>query len=374
MATRLDYYEVLGVARDAAQADIKKAYRKLALELHPDRNPGDAEAEEKFKRASEAYSVLSDADKRARYDRFGHDGPGVAPGGGFSGFDPSVFGDFADVLGDLFGFAGGQQRRGGGPRPTAGADLRYDLELTFEEAVFGCEKTLAVPRLETCGDCRGSGSADGVIDTCSACNGQGQNYFRQGFLTVSRTCPQCRGTGRKVKNPCPKCRGAGRTEVRRELTVTIPAGVDRGARLRLAGEGEAGEHGGPRGDLYVFLEVAEHERLEREGNDIIGEVEVSWAEAVLGCTRSIETVHGDRELEVPPGTNHGTQIRLRGEGVAAVSGRGRKGDHVAVITVKVPRARDLSSEQRELVERLRELEGGAKGNKSVLDKVRDLLG
>jgi molecular chaperone DnaJ len=369
MTTRLDYYEVLGVARDASQNEIKSAYRKLALKYHPDRNPGDKKAEESFKQASEAYSVLSDSDKRSRYDRFGHDGPGMA-GGGFSGFDPSTFGDFADILGDLFGLGG--SRRGGGPRPTAGADLRYDLELTFEEAAFGCEKKISVPRLETCGDCRGSGSADGTIERCSACAGQGQVLFRQGFLTVSRPCPQCRGTGRSIKNPCTTCRGAGRAESVRELSVTVPAGVDSGARLRLSGEGEAGEHGGPRGDLYLFLEVQDHPRLERHGADIAGLVEIGYAEAVLGSTRTIETVHGERTLEIPPGTVHGTEIRLRGDGVARIGARG-KGDHVAVIRIKVPRGKDLSSEEREVLERLRELEGGRGRDKSVLGKVKELF-
>lgn len=372
MTTRLDYYEVLEVARDASQHEIKSAYRKLALRYHPDRNPGDHEAEERFKQASEAYSVLSDSDKRARYDRFGHEGPGMAGGaGGFSGFDPATFGDFADILGDLFGLGGA--RRGGGPRPTAGADLRYDLDLSFEEAAFGCEKKIAVPRLESCGDCRGSGSADGKVDRCSACAGQGQVLFRQGFLTVSRPCPQCRGTGRTIKSPCGRCHGAGRAEAVRELSVTVPAGVDSGARLRLSGEGEAGEHGGPRGDLYLFLEVAEHPRLERHGADIVGLVEISYAEAVLGATHTIETVHGERSLEIPPGTVHGTEIRLRGDGVARIGSRG-KGDHVAVIRLRVPRAKDVSAEERELLERLRELEGGRRSDKGVLGKVRELFG
>lgn len=373
MTTRLDYYEVLGVARDASHNEIKSAYRKLALKFHPDRNPGDQAAEESFKLASEAYSVLSDTEKRSRYDRFGHEGPaGMGGAGGFSGFDPATFGDFADILGDLFGFSGA--RRGGGPRPTAGSDLRYDLDLTFEEAAFGCEKKISVPRLESCLDCSGSGSADGSVERCSACAGQGQVLYRQGFLTVSRPCPQCRGTGRSIKNPCARCRGAGRAEVVRELSVTVPAGVDSGARLRLSGEGEAGEHGGPRGDLYLFLEVLEHPRLERHGADIAGLVEISYSEAVLGSTRTIETVHGERSLEIPPGTAHGTEIRLRGDGVARIGGRG-KGDHVAVIRLKVPRAKDLSSEEKELLGRLRELEGvrAKDKDKGVFHKVRDLF-
>lgn len=368
--TRLDYYEVLGVAREADLGTIKSAYRKIALEFHPDRNPGDAAAEERFKQASEAYSVLSDSEQRARYDRFGHDGPGMGAGG-FSGFDPSVFGDFADILGDLFGFAGGGRR--GGVRPTAGADLRYDLRLTFEEAAFGVEKTLSVPRLESCPDCSGSGSADGQVERCSACGGQGQAYYRQGFLTVSRPCPQCRGTGRSIRNPCVRCRGAGRAELVRELTVTIPAGVDEGARMRVGGEGEAGEHGGPRGDLYLFLSVEPHEHLARDGANVVGEVAIGYAEAVFGGTREIETVHGPRSLEIPAGTADGTQLRLAGEGVQRLDRR-RKGDHIAVIKLKVPRAKELGPEERELLERLRMLEGAGRKDKGVLGKVREFLG
>ncbi|MDQ2939551.1 MAG: molecular chaperone DnaJ, partial [Actinomycetota bacterium] len=284
MASKRDYYEVLAVERTAAAAEIKKAYRKLAAQYHPDRNPGDVEAEERFKEAAEAYAVLSDGDKRARYDRHGHSGLGAA--GGFSGFDPQTFGDFADVLGDLFGFGdllGGRRR--GGRRGIAGSDLRYDLELSFEEAAFGATHTLRVPRLEACPDCKGSGSAGGSGPvTCNGCGGAGQVRFSQGFLTVARTCPQCRGRGTVISDPCKRCRGARRIELERTLEVTIPAGVEDGARLRLSGEGEQGLDGGPPGDLYVVLRVEEHPRFRREGAHVLSEVEVAYPQLVLGAT------------------------------------------------------------------------------------------
>src|SRR6185295_9107626 len=253
MAKR-DYYEVLAIGKTAGQQEIKSAYRKIAVRDHPDRNPGDKEAEERFKEAAEAYAVLSDADKRARFDRFGHEG---VAGVGAGGFDPTIFADFSDILGDLFGFGGG--RRGGGSGMTRGADLRYDLTLTFEEAAFGTETTLRIPKLETCQRCSGSGSANSSApSTCSTCGGRGQVRFTQGFFSVARTCPQCHGEGRVITDPCPECRGEGRVERERSLSVKIPAGVDTGARLRLAGEGEHGRMGGPAGDLYVVLQVKPH--------------------------------------------------------------------------------------------------------------------
>src|SRR5690349_193803 len=253
MAKR-DYYEVLGVERSASAQEIKSAYRKIAVRDHPDKNPGNKEAEERFKEAAEAYAVLSDQEKRGRYDRFGHQGVGGA-GGGFGGFDPTIFADFSDILGDFFGF-GGAGRRGGGSGMTRGADLRYDLTLTFEEAAFGTETTLRIPRLEGCPKCSGTGSADNKPPVvCTACRGQGQVRFTQGFFTVARTCPQCQGEGRVIEDPCKRCKGAGLVEKERNIQVQIPAGVDHGARLRMSGEGEHGRHGGPPGDLYVMLSV-----------------------------------------------------------------------------------------------------------------------
>jgi molecular chaperone DnaJ len=374
MAKR-DYYEVLGVAKDAAAGDIKRAYRKLAAQHHPDRNQGDAAAEEKFKEAAEAYAVLSDADKRARYDRFGHSGLGAQ--GGFSGFDPQTFGDFADILGGLFGFGdllGGGRGRGRG-RGTPGADLRYDLELTFEEAAFGTTHTLRVPRLETCSTCNGSGSAEGKQPTtCRACGGVGQVRFSQGFLTVARTCPQCRGRGTVIEDPCKVCRGQRRVEQERTLEVTVPAGVDDGARLRLSGEGEQGLDGGPPGDLYVVLRVEEHPRFRREGAHVLSEVDVAYSQLVLGATIEVETVHGTVPLEVPPATQPGEQFRLAGQGVARLDGRGR-GDHHVFVRLQVPAPGDLSDEERELLKRLAELQGKTvRERRGVKDRVRDLFG
>ncbi len=369
-ATRRDYYEILSVARDADDKAIKAAYRKLAQQYHPDRNPGDHAAEERFKEAAEAYSVLSDSDKRARYDRFGHQG---FEGVGAQGFDPSAFADFSDILGGIFGFGdfGGRANNG----PTPGADLRYDLELTFEQAAFGHTTTLEFRRLETCGACRGTGGEKGAEpDVCSGCNGRGQVRYQQGFLTVARTCPKCGGAGRVVKNPCHACRGEGRVEVERSLEVKIPAGVDTGARLRLTGEGEQGRRGGRRGDLYVILHVAEHPVFEREGADVWSELELTFPQAALGATVEVETLHGPVELEVPPGTQPGKEFRLRSKGMPRLGASG-KGDHRVRVAIAVPDPKHLSEEQTELLRRLAELEGKPvrAHDRGVLDKVRDLF-
>ena len=370
MAKR-DYYEVLGVVKTAGTQEIKTAYRKLAQKYHPDRNPGDAEAEERFKEAAEAYSVLCDSDKRARYDRFGHQGVGGAAGGGF---DPTIFADFSDILGDFFGFGGGG--RGGGPGGmTRGADLRYDLTLTFEEAAFGVETTLRIPRLETCGKCSGSGSAGGAQPTvCAACGGRGQVRFTQGFFTVARTCPQCRGEGRVITDPCPECKGEGRVEKERSISVKIPAGVDTGARLRLAGEGEHGRRGGPAGDLYVVLQVKPHTRFRRDGSTVLSRVAISYPQAVLGTSLEVETLRGKAPLDVPAGTSHGRDFRLRGQGIDRLDGSGR-GDHVVTVQVDIPNPRDLSDEEVQLLRRLAELGGHpVKEERRVLDKVKNFFG
>jgi molecular chaperone DnaJ len=258
--TKRDYYEVLGVARDAGEADVKSAYRKLALKNHPDRNPGDHAAEERFKEAAEAYSVLGDAEKRARYDRFGHAGvQGAGPGG--PGFNEDAFTDFSDILGDFFGFGGGGRRPGG---PTRGSDLRFDLEIGFNESYGGAETTIQIPREENCDTCHGSGAAPGSSrETCPQCQGRGQLRYQQGFLVVSRTCGQCRGTGQIIRTPCPACRGTGHTVRDRRVKVRIPAGIADGQRLRLTGEGEHGSAGGPPGDLYVVIHVKPHEVFQR---------------------------------------------------------------------------------------------------------------
>jgi len=368
--SRRDYYEVLGLPRDASAAQVKSAYRKLAVQYHPDKNPGDRQAEERFKEAAEAYAVLSDPDRRSRYDRLGHAGVG-APG-----FDPTIFADFSDILGDLFGFGdlfGGGRRRGAQGVP--GADLRYDLELSFEEAAFGSTTSLRVPRLETCPDCSGSGAVGGAPPVvCSACGGRGQVAFRQGFLTVARTCPQCGGEGRVVRDPCRGCGGDGRVERERTLEVKVPAGVDTGARLRLPGEGEHGRRGGRTGDLYVVLHVAPHPRFQRQGPHVWSVVPVSYPQAVLGATLEVETLHGPATLELPPATASGQEFRLRGKGIARLDGGGR-GDHVVRVEVHVPEPRELSEEERELLRRLAEIEGKpVREERRVLDRVKDLFG
>ena len=367
MTTKRDYYEVLGVSRDASAADIKSAYRKLAVKYHPDRNPDDQAAEEKFKEAAEAYAVLSEPDKRTRYDRFGH-----RMDGGFGGVDPSIFGDFSDILGDLFGFGFG--RRGGGRRRgTPGADLRYELALKFEEAAFGKEVEIRVPRLETCDTCSGSGAKDGQLQTCGTCAGHGQVRFSQGFFSVAQTCPDCRGEGQVVRDPCAICRGEGRVEKQRNLEVKIPPGVDTGIRLRLRGEGEHGRRGGPPGDLDVVIRVEPHERFERRNADVYEVVELGYPQLVLGTTLEIETLHGRDKLEVPSGTAPGREFRLRGQGIARLDSSGR-GDHVVLAALRVPRAKDLGSEQLELLQELARLDGAkVHEHQGVIGKVKSLF-
>ena len=364
--SKRDYYEVLGVPREAAEPEIKSAYRKLAVEHHPDRNPGDREAEERFKEAAEAYAVLSDREKRGRYDRFGRQG-----GAGFGGFDPDIFGDFSDILGDLFGFGGRRRRRGG---PVPGADLRYDLTLSFEEAAFGAKPTLRIPRLESCDVCRGSGSADGAAPAaCRTCGGQGQVRVTQGFFTVARTCPNCGGAGSVIASPCRECRGAGRREREHSLQLSIPQGVDHGSRLRLESEGEHGLRGGPPGDLYVVIRVESHETFERDGFDVSSVVPISYPLAVLGGKIEISTLHGIELLSIPPGTQPGATLRLRGKGIPRLGGGG-KGDHCAVIRLEVPKARTLPTEQLELIERMAQKgDGEVREERNVIDRVKDLF-
>lgn len=369
MATteKKDYYEVLGVSRDASVDEIKKAYRRLALKYHPDKNPGDTQAEESFKEAAEAYAILSDTDKRARYDRFGHQ----AMGGGAAGFDPSQFTDFADILGDLFGFGdlfggGGGRRRGN--RPMRGADLRYDLDLTFEEAVFGKEAEIQLPRAATCSTCTGSGAKPGTSpEPCSMCGGRGQVRYTQGFFAVARTCPQCSGTGQTVKDACVTCGGAGRVREVRDLTVKIPPGVDSGTRLRLAGEGEAGTSGGPSGDLYVFLDVEQHPKFTRRDYDIHSEESITFTQAALGAEIEVQTAHGPETLHVHPGTQPNHVAKIRGKGVPWVDGSGR-GDHFVHLAVLIPKSVD--GRQRELLEEYSKLQGEVIPPASVFRKAK----
>ncbi len=366
MASKRDYYEVLGVARDASPADIKSAYRKLAVKFHPDRNQGNPEAEEKFKESAEAYAVLSDAEKRARYDRFGHQ----AEQPGFSGFDPSIFGDFSDILGDLFGLGGGRRRSS---RGTPGADLRYDLSLSFEEAAFGREVEIRVPRLETCETCSGSGSKTGQFVPCRTCGGQGRVRYTQGFFSVARPCPDCAGEGKIVNDPCADCRGDGRTEHDRDLKVTIPAGVDTGIRLRLRGEGEHGRRGGPPGDLDVLIEVEPHERFERHGSDVHEQVELSYSQLVLGTSAKVKNLHDEVTLKVPPGTSPGHEFRFRSKGIKDLNSHHR-GDHIVHVALRVPKPKDLGDEHLDLLRKLADFEGDAVDDSSVLSKVKNLFG
>jgi molecular chaperone DnaJ len=365
--TKRDYYEVLGVPKDASAQDIKSAYRKLALKLHPDRNPGDPEAEEKFKEAAEAYSVLSDGDKRQRYDAYGHAGLG---GAGGAGFDPTIFADFSDILGDFFGF--GRRTRG----PRRGADLRYDLELTFEQAAFGTETDLQIPRSEACSDCGGTGAAPGTKPTgCHACGGAGQVTFQQGFFSVARTCSRCRGTGKVVESLCKKCRGEGALPVTRKLQIKIPPGVDTGSQLRIAGEGEGGAQGGPPGDLYVVLRVREHAFFKREGTSLFCEVPVNLVQAALGATLEVPTLEGAKtKVHVPEGTQSGTLLRVRGQGVPQLGSRGR-GDLHVIVRVAVPTK--LTAEQRKLLEQLGKtlpVPDLKEKERSFLDRLKDVLG
>jgi molecular chaperone DnaJ len=350
--SKRDYYEVLGVARSASDGDIKSAYRKLAMKYHPDRNPGDKAAEEQFKLCAEAYAILADPEKRAAYDRFGHAGVSSAAGAG-AGFDPSVFaefGDFADILGNMFGFGdlfGGGRRRGG---PQRGADLRYDLEISFEESARGAETTIQIPRQESCETCRGSGAAPGSSPTvCSQCRGQGQVRFQQGFFTVARTCPACRGAGKIIAKPCPTCRGEGRVTKDRKITVKIPAGIATGQQLRLQGEGESGTAGGPAGHLYVVVHVQEHEFFRRDGLNLFCEIPVNFTTLALGGEIEVPTLDGTETVKVHDGTQTGTTLRLRGKGMPDVNGRGR-GDLFATVQVLTPKK--LNREQRQLIEQL----------------------
>jgi len=347
--TKRDYYEVLGVARDADLKAIKAAYRKLAVKYHPDRNPEDPDAERHFKEASEAYAVLSDAAKRANYDRFGHQG---VEGQGFTGFDPNAFGDFADILGDLFGFGDifGGRRRGGSRRtgPRRGRDLQYTLRIDLEEAATGIERTLRLPRLEECGTCNGTGAEPGTsLEGCSTCGGSGQVAFRRGFLSVAQTCPSCNGAGRVNRHPCTSCSGRGRTERESSLRVKVPPGVDTGMRLRLTNEGEGGVQGGPRGDLYVVIAVEPHDVLERHGSDLHMELPISAFKAMLGTEVELNTILGGTvKVEIPSGSQPGDVIEVRGAGMPDLDG-GRKGALHLHLKVVIPRR--LSGEQRKLL-------------------------
>lgn len=376
--TNRDYYEVLAIDRSASESDIKSAYRKLALKYHPDRNPNDKVAEDKFKEAAEAYGILADPQKRARYDQFGH--AGVTGASGRPDFDPTIFSDFGDIFGgfgDLFG--GGKRRRGG---PTRGSDLRYDLSISFDQAATGTETTLQIPRMEVCQRCNGTSVEPGKQpETCPQCAGQGQVRYQQGFLTVARTCGQCRGQGKIIKHPCTNCRGQGGIEQSRKLTVKIPAGIATGQQLRLQGEGEHGSAGGPTGDLYVVVQVEEHDFFRRDGDDLWCEISVSFPTLALGGEISIPTL-GDKteKLKVPPGTQPESRLPVRNEGMPRVSARGR-GDLYVVVQAEVPAK--LSPEQKELLQQLdntmpnkcsKPQARHTSDDRPFFDRVRDIFG
>ncbi|HEX6124916.1 MAG TPA: molecular chaperone DnaJ [Pyrinomonadaceae bacterium] len=364
MAKR-DYYEILGVNRTATEAEIKRAYRTLAVKHHPDKNPGDAHAEEKFKECAEAYAVLSDPQKRGQYDRFGHSGVG---GGGF---DPG-FSNIEDIF-DLFGF-GDMFGSRGRTRTTVqrGSDLRYDLEITLEEAASGKEEKLRIPRLEKCDGCDGRGAEKGTSpESCVGCGGSGQTRYQQGFFSVMRTCPNCQGKGQIIRNPCKKCQGAGRVEKEKSLEIKIPAGVETGSRLRVTGEGEAGMNGGPSGDLFVVIHVKEHDVFERQGANLYSAVPVSFAQAALGAEVKVKTLDGEEDLKVPAGTQTGTVFRLKSQGMPVLGGRGR-GDLFVAVTLITPKT--LTKEQRKLLEQLAEVEDTAFTDESFIEKVRNIFG
>ncbi len=358
-----DYYEILGVPKDASEADIKKAFRKLAIKYHPDKNRDDPQAaEEKFKEVNEAYSVLSDKNKRAQYDQFGPDAFQNGAGGGFGGqggfggfggfgqgggFSQGGFGGFGDIFDTFFGGQGGRQSNG----PERGSDLRFDVEISFENAAFGVEMEIQVPKNDTCDHCKGTGAEPGsTVETCPVCHGTGQQRVVQntpfGQMVNVRTCSNCGGTGKIIREKCKKCHGTGTVKVRKKLKIKIPAGVDDGARLRVAGEGEPGIRGGSHGDLYVYIFVRRHDKFQRQGNDVVSEVSISFAQAALGATIRVDTLDGKVDLKIPSGTQTGTIFRIKGHGIPFLRSD-RRGDHHVIVKIETPK--HLNDKQRELL-------------------------
>ncbi len=378
--SKADYYGILGVARDASAEELKKAYRKLAMQYHPDKNHGNKEAEHKFKEINEAYDVLRDEEKRAAYDRYGHaafeQGGFGGGGGGFGGFD--FAGGFGDIFEEMFGEILGGGRRGGGPHSGGqrGADLRYDLDITLEEAFAGTEKTIKISTLILCQECSGKGTAPGTSPvTCATCGGQGRVRVQQGFFTIERTCPACQGTGQVIKDPCKACRGAGRVRKERALIVNIPAGVENGTRIRLSGEGEAGQRGGHPGDLYVILSIDGHPLFKREGANLYCRVPIPVTTAALGGKISVPVIGGERtEIDIKPGTQSGHQHRVRGKGMSVLRSSSR-GDLYVEIFVETPA--HLTKRQREILEEFALESEKSKTHpesESFWDRVRELFG
>ena len=372
MSSKRDYYDLLGVSRSATEQELKQAYRRLAIKYHPDKNPGDKDAEERFKEIAEAYQVLSSVELRSRYDRFGHAGVGAGAGAG-AGFGQG-FPGFEDILSDLFGFGEifGQRtgRRGGSRR---GADLRYDMEITLEEAAIGLKSKIRIPRLESCELCHGSGAAEGSSPTrCATCGGAGQVRYQQGFFSVSRTCSTCRGAGRVIRDVCRDCRGEGRIERDKTLEIKIPGGVDTGSRLRIAGEGEAGELGGAPGDLYVIVHVKEHPFFERRDANLYCSVPISFTQAALGAEINVKTLDGEETLRIPEATQTASVYRLKGKGLPVLGGRGR-GDQFVSVNIVTPTS--LTKEQRRLLEEFAKLEtpNGQQDDRGIIDKVKDIF-
>lgn len=380
MADKRDYYEVLGVDKNADDATLKKAYRKLAKKYHPDMNPGDKEAEAKFKEATEAYSVLSDADKRRQYDQFGHaafENGGGGAGGGFGGFD--FGGDMGDIFGDIFGdlFGGGGGRRRANNGPMKGANLRAAVNIMFQEAITGCDKELEINLKDPCKKCNGTGAKPGTSpETCKKCNGSGQVVMTQqsmfGMVRNVTVCPDCQGTGKIIREKCPDCRGTGFTSSRKKIQVSIPAGIDDGQSIRIRDKGEPGTNGGPRGDLLVEVRVARHPVFAREDMNIFSSANISFAQAALGGKIRIPTVDGDVEYEVKPGTQPNTRIRLRGKGVPSLRNKNIRGDHYVTLTLQVPT--NLSNESKEALRKFDETLGGngtAPKKKSFKEKIKE---
>ena len=362
MGTKRDYYKVLKVDREASEGDLKSAYRKLALKYHPDRNPDNKAAEDKFKEASEAYGVLRDPGKRRIYDQYGHQGLEGSGFSGFGGFD-DIVSSFGDIFEDFFGFGSGRRTQGGARR---GADLRYDLQLSFMQGAFGTETEIEIEKQEVCPECQGSLCVTGTSpETCRYCHGSGQVSRNQGFFTVRTHCPQCNGQGQTIPHPCPRCRGAGQVRITKKVAVKIPGGVDTGSRLRLTGEGAAGTRGGPPGDLYVFIHVEPHNVFARENDDVICQLEISFVQAALGARLTIPTLNGEKQLDIPRGTQPGDVLSLPGEGILSLRYK-RRGDQIVQIAIKTPT--HVNKKQEKLLREFEKLESG-----KITNKLKNIL-